>query len=528
MRLSEELQSLLENGPENSRFDIVLSSSIRELNNDWGRSPAQLREEILECDFEHSLIDFLVGLSRWIENRDYPDGAKPALEDLRDATDLAISEEWDGLIPILIVERISLLSDLNHTNELIAEMYLGLYFLKEKQKSIPIGPVFDILDEIEENLEAILGSPAVDLLAQYLEDHAEKAGEAGDYRNCRKLWRMDLRVRDGEETDKEVPKNAIIESYNDEIDEHRSANENALRANCAKEAIIECNDWVGEEQRVNWEREFIDGNKKSIEQMAEFVHEPSEEEIEELDQELENFIDGFREQKERRHAIFAIKWLLNHDMLVPDVERAQMISEGGIMDIVQRRTVTEAGESYSQEEGATELPQSYGAMVQFVQNVRQTVYYRLQNRGLINPRDLFVLINRREVLSADTQAYLTDFVIHLFEHNHSAATHLGMCQLEAVIRALAAKNGKSILSRDEETGELGRRSMGSLLYQVEGEIDESWIAYLRYRYLDLGGQNIRNKIAHGYLSYRHAAWGMSVILLFDILQNFLEFEEAYS
>jgi len=202
-----------------------------------------------------------------------------------------------------------------------------------------------------------------------------------------------------------------------------------------------------------------------------------------------------------------------------------MISEGGIVDLFERRTVTEAGESYSQEEG-TELPQSYGVMVQFVQNIRQSVYYRLQNRGLINQGDLFILINRREVISTDTQAYLTDFVIHLFEHNHSAAIHLGMGQLEAVIRALAAENGKSILSRDEETGELGRRPLGSLLYQVKGEINESWIAYLRYRYVDLGGQNIRNKIAHGYLPYRHVAWGMSVIILFDILQNFLEFERG--
>ena len=528
MRLAEELQSLLENGPENSRFDIELSSSIRELNNDWGRSPKQLREEILEFGFEHPLIDFFVGLSRWIENDDYPDGAKPALENLRDAIDLVISEEWDGLLPTLIVERMALLGDLNHTEELMAEMYLGLYFLEEKEKSIPIGHVFDILHEIEQNIEAISGTAAFDLLTQYLEEHAEKAGEAGDYRTCRKLWRMDLRVRGGDDLDKEISKNAIVKSYNNEIIELKSANKSSLRANCAKEAIVECNEWIGEEQRVTWEREFIDGNKKSIEQMSEFGHEPSEEEIEELDQVIENFIEGFREQKERRHAIFAIKWLLNHDMFVPDIERARMISEGGIMDFIQGRTVTEAGESYSQEEGTTEFPQSYRAMVQFVQKIRQTVYYRLQNRRLINQGDLFVLFNRREVLSADTRAYLTDFVIHLFEHNHSAAIHLGMSQLEAIIRTLAAENDKSILSRDEETGELGRRPMGSLLYQVEGEIDESWIAYLRYRYVDLGGQNIRNKIAHGYLPYRHAAWGMSIILLFDILQNFLEFEEAYS
>jgi hypothetical protein len=527
MRLAEELQSLLENGPENSRFDVELSSTIRELNNDWGSTPKQLREDILECGFEHPLINFLVGLSRWIENDNYTDGAKPALDDLRDAIDLAISEERDGLFPRLIVERISLLSDLNHTDELKAEMYLGLLFLKEKENSVPVGHMFDILNEIEQNLEALSGTTAIDLLVQYLERQAKNAGGEGDYRTCRKLWRINLRIRDDEDMDKEIPKNAIIKSYADELIELKSANENSLRANCAKEAIVECDEWIEEEQRVTWEREFIDGNKRSIEQMAEFVHEPSEEEIEELDQELENFIEAFREHKERRHTIFALKWLLNHDMFVPDIERAKKISEGGIMDIVQRRTVTKAGESYSQENGTTELPPSYGAMVQFVQNIRQTIYYRLQNRGLINQGDIFVLINRREVLSADIHAYLTDFVIHLFEHNHSAAIHLGMTQLEAVIRELAAENGKSILSRDEETGELGRRSFGSLLYQIEGEVDESWIAYLRYRYVDLGGQNIRNKIAHGYLSYRNAAWGMSVILLFDILQNFLEFERAY-
>ncbi|MCL9818344.1 hypothetical protein [Natronocalculus amylovorans] len=529
MRLAEELQSLLENGSENSRFDIELSSSIRELNNDWGRSPKQLREEIQECDFEHPLIEFLVGLSRWIENDDYPNGAKLAKKNLRDAIDLAISEGWDSLLPTLMVERIALLSDLNHTEELKAEIYFGLLFLNEKKKenSLPVGHSFDILEEIEQNIETISGTTAIDILSQYIEKQAEKAGEAGNYQTCRKLWRINLRIRDDEGIDKGIPRTAIIKSYADEIIELKSTNKNSLRANCAKEAIVECDAWIGEEQRVTWEHDFIDGNKKSIEQMGEIVHEPSEEEIEELDQELEDFIESFRKHRKRRHAIFALKWLLNHDMFVPDIEQAQKIAEDGIMNHVQRRTITEAGESYSQEDGTTEFPPSYGAMIQFVQNIRQAIYYRLQNRGLISQGDLFVLINERKVLSTDTHAYLTDFVIHLFEHNHSAAVHLGMTQLEAVIRELAAENGKSILSRDGETGGLGRRSFGSLLYQIEGEVDESWIAYLRYRYVDLGGQNVRNKIAHGYLPYRHAAWGMSIIILFDILQNFIEFERAY-
>ena len=212
MRLVEELHSILESGEENSRFDIELSSSIRELKNDWGRSPTQLREEIQECDFEHPLIEFLVGLSRWIEDDDYSSGAKLALKNLRDAIDVAISEEWDGLLPTLIVERIALLSDLNHTDDLKAEIHLGILLLYETEDLLPVGHVFGILNEIEQNIKTISGTTAIDQLTQYIERQAEKAGEAGDYRTCRKLWRMDLRGQDGNNLDDEKSKNAIISS----------------------------------------------------------------------------------------------------------------------------------------------------------------------------------------------------------------------------------------------------------------------------------------------------------------------------
>jgi len=528
MRLAEELESLLEDGPQTSTFSIKLSSAIRELNQDWGRSPDQIRSEICDSEIEHPLINFVVGLSKWVEGQNYENGAKPALEDLRAAIDLTIEEDWDELFSDLVVQRIRLLDDLNHEHELKAEVDLALCFLKEKGESIPIGYIFDILDAISDNLYSISGTPTVEALTNYVENHAGKAIIAGDHKNHRDLWRRSLNIRKEEDLDEDTATEAIIKSYNGEIESLKSSESHSHRATVANEAIIECNDWVDEAQRVEWEREFIDGNKRSIEQMGEFTQEPSEEDIEELDGALEDFIGQFQEYKENRHALYAIKWLLNHPIFVPDIERAREISEGSIMSIVQRRTVTEAGESYDQGEGPLDLPPTYGAMVQFTQNIRQTIYYRLQNRGLLREADLFVLFNRRGILSADTHAYLTDFVIHLFEQNHSAAVHIGMSQLEAVIRELVVDNQRSILSIDEETGELGRRSLGSLLYQIEGEVSESWITYLRYRYTSPSGQNVRNKIAHGYFPYANATWGMSITLLFDILQNFLEFERAYA
>jgi len=333
MALAEELESLLEAGPQNSRFDIELSTCLRELHQEWGRSPEQIQTEIRDSELEHPLINFLAALSRWIEDRDYPDGAEPALENLRAAIDLTIEEDWDSLFPILIVQRIELLNDLNHMSELEAEVKLGLCFLREKEESIPIGPVFDILDIITDNFDSISGTPSVETLTNYLKDHAEKSITAGDYRNYRKLWRRNLKVRKTEDLDPGPAIDAIVKSYDDEIESLKSDDEHSLRATVAKEAIIECDQWVEEAQRVEWEQEFINGNKMSIDQMAEITHEPSEKELEELDDELEGFIDGFREQKEEKHTIFAIKWLLNQKIFVPDVERARDVSEGSITDI---------------------------------------------------------------------------------------------------------------------------------------------------------------------------------------------------
>jgi hypothetical protein len=160
--------------------------------------------------------------------------------------------------------------------------------------------------------------------------------------------------------------------------------------------------------------------------------------------------------------------------------------------------------------------------------VLQDLVYRLVNRGLLHDGDFFVLFNRRDGLRADTIAFLTDFLIAFFENQGSAATHIGMAQLEAVIRSQMEIYGKSTVRLDPDTGELLPRSMTGLLGQLEGDVAESWITYMRYRYTDLSGQNVRNKIAHGHLRYRQAQWGMGCILLFDMLRSFLELERAYT
>lgn len=527
MRIADELQDLLEGGVRNSRFSTELTSLLRELREEWGRTPDEIEDELENADVTHSFLQAILGLTRWIQNREYQEGALVAIQELRESNNVATSEGWDRIALQFFVERIRLLSQLNHDEELGVVATEGIEYLKEQSESLPIGPVSSIIDAIIESGAHIENEELQELLLELVEDEASRALRTNQFADYRRFWRRSQEVRRDSNREITPATDAIIRSYNEQISFLKEREEYSLSSTFAHEAIEECVEWIDREQRVEWEQEYIEGNKKSIEQMPEFVHEPTDGEIEELNQQLENLVDTFAELKERENSIIAIKYVVNHDLFVPDIDQASEVSEGSVLNWVQSRTVTAAGESYAQGESGANWPQSYSMMVQYTQNLRQDVYQRLQNRELLAERDLFVLFNRREVLSSNTLSYITDFIIAFFDHRHPEAIHLGMAQLEAVVRQLVRANGYSILRLDSASGELQRRPLSGLLYQVESEIADDWRIYMQFWYTDLSGQNVRNKISHGYLPYRTANWGLSAILLFDILRAFLEFEIAF-
>ncbi|WP_168219943.1 DUF4209 domain-containing protein [Salarchaeum sp. JOR-1] len=521
----EELESLLEVGPHDSTFRYQFSTVMREMRDEWGRSPEEIRDEIGEADCDHPFLTAIVGLSRWVENETYRDGAELAVTKLEEGFEIADEESWEPLAATVLEEWLQLLVQLQHDDALEATIEEAIAFLRRTDE-LAIGPAFDILDLVVEHPEAIPATVIDDLLA-FLEEQADEAREERDYDTCRKYWRHILEVNRVTDQSVERAKDGIIESYHEQL-AFLQGGQHAVRASVAHEAVKECVEWVDEATRAEWEQEHRKANRASIDQMGEFSYQPPDEEIEELDNALESIIDQFEELKEERHTGFAIKWLVNRDILVPDSEPVDRGPGVSFRELVQSRTITSSGGSYSQDESGGDWSDLYLVAVQHSHKVLQDLIYRLVNRGLIHEGDFFILFNRRNTLRADTIAFLSDFVIAFFENRGAAATHIGMAQLEAVIRSQMEEYGKSTLRLDPDTGELHPRSMTGLLGQLEGDVAESWMTYMRYRYTDLSGQNVRNKIAHGHLRYRQAQWGMGCILLFDMLRSFLELERAYT
>jgi len=525
MRLVEELESLLEVGPHDSTFRYQFSTVLREMRQEWGRLPDEIRDEIAEIDCDHPLLTAVVGLSRWIEDETYRGGAELALTKLEEGFEIADQEGWPQLAATLLEEWLQLLVQLQHDETLEATVEEAIAFVRRADE-LAIGPTFDILDLIVEHPEAIPVAVVDDLLT-FLEEQADGAREERDHDTCRKYWRYYLGTCRATDRSVDAAKDGIIESYHKQL-EFLQGGQHAVRASVAHEAIKECVEWVDEATRAEWEQEHREANRASIDEMGEFSYQPPDEAIEELDNALESIIAQFEELREERHTVFAIKWLVNHDLVVPDPEPVDRGPGVSFRDLVQSRTITSSGGSYSQDESGGDWSDLYSVAVQHSHKVLQDLVYRLVNRGLLHEGDFFILFNRRGELRADTLAFLTDFIIAFFEDRGPAATHIGMAQLEAVIRSQMEEYGKSTLRLDPDTGELHPRSMTGLLGQLEEDVAESWMTYMRYRYTDLSGQNVRNKIAHGHLRYRQAQWGMGCILLFDMLRSFLELERAYT
>lgn len=109
MSIEDDLDDLLELGPAGSRFGTELNSILREIRSDWGRSTEEIRSNVTDIDHDHSVVNFIVPLIRWVEEEEYEDGAQLAIQELRSAVDTSLEEDWDGITPLLISERMALL-----------------------------------------------------------------------------------------------------------------------------------------------------------------------------------------------------------------------------------------------------------------------------------------------------------------------------------------------------------------------------------------------------------------------------------
>jgi len=104
-----------------------------------------------------------------------------------------------------------------------------------------------------------------------------------------------------------------------------------------------------------------------------------------------------------------------------------------------------------------------------------------------------------ELIDESTAARLASAVQRHWDGDYEGAGLILVAQIEAALRATAARLGISVtkLPRGGEPG--GVVTLGALLAKLEGRMDESWRRYLVHLLTDPFSANLRNRLAHGLL-----------------------------
>ncbi len=104
---------------------------------------------------------------------------------------------------------------------------------------------------------------------------------------------------------------------------------------------------------------------------------------------------------------------------------------------------------------------------------------------------------RTSLIGPTVARRLAHGLVRYWDEEWDCSASVVVPRLEAVIREVARAAGLAIFDEPGKNGVGGVRSLGIVLSQLEGRLNEAWRRYLRCLLCDPIGINLRNRIAHG-------------------------------
>lgn len=478
---------------------------------------------------EHPLLDALHGYQLWVSDQDYENGAERALEKYEEGFEEALGEGWLNVASWALTSLIELADSLNHENRMQRGAEQAVELLEENYSGLDTneGAAGRILDAISEaNLQSI-DNQTLDRLVEICWTRAEYTNKKQNHHSQRKYLRRLRRIQNQREKSIEDVEEALIESYEDEIEFQRTRGY-LVTAATIEEAITECEPFADEETLNRWRLEKREANKEGIEEKMKSVGwEVSDEEAENFETIVSTLIGAFEDIATQHSPEAAFMGLVKAPVLLPQLEREEPsqrpeedsdeFATASIHEIFPRRLMTHEGDSVSDEVSDIDIPDSYNIDARLSTALTARVVYKLINQELIREHHFYTLLESIEGATVDDKAFLTHFIIAFFEDRHPEAIHLGMARLEGLMKHQLEAAGTAVTG--SKRGEDLPKSLGGIVNRLDGLVDDEYVTYLRFRYHDLAGEALRNRTAHGDLRYKEAHFDISASILVEIFRS---------
>ena len=131
--------------------------------------------------------------------------------------------------------------------------------------------------------------------------------------------------------------------------------------------------------------------------------------------------------------------------------------------------------------------------------------------------DLIEFLRRSKNITANSMRILENGAGHHFRHEYIASIHVLMPQVEEIIRTLVVNHGATPTKYEPSDEGVQEKLLGGLLVEADEFLGEDFAEYLRIR-LTPDGENIRNKVCHGWMEIRSLNEELSTVLIHMILR----------
>jgi hypothetical protein len=225
-------------------------------------------------------------------------------------------------------------------------------------------------------------------------------------------------------------------------------------------------------------------------------------------------------------ALAAAEWLL------PDIERmrehAEEVTQTYVFSqLFPTRVIyegTKVREYGIDEKVAEQMNTEMGIFIRVQMVTLDYVFSRLREAGLLTQDTLVDYLARWELMDESDLELIEAGLERYFAEDHVSAIHILAPRVEKVLKGMFEKAGLVPL-KDPERGTLMEEELGKFLRkhpEVKDSLGERTWHYLEYVLINPAGLNLRNDVAHGWISKVRCNRYMSQILiyLFILLTRF--------
>lgn len=514
---------------EDYHLSTSLKALFRRLRNDR-ISDDELNAELDEIEEDHPLFEAVECLRNWIENEDYEDGAKPGLELFEEAYDDARNRDWHN-VAVLCLDQLNQLRQETGGKQNEETVRQAVEFL---EKEFTVDDInlsnFSQLVGMVVNHSSFVDEELVQRCIGVVEARRELCERERSYRNERDMLEKLIQFKQAIERDIEHEQELLVESFENEVERPDKHN---LKASILGEGLNRCISFIDEEKERDWKRKIRRYNRKARDgEFAEIGLDDDEADMlqEEAEENIERIKRFFRSVPiEPDVSVYSLYCLLKSDGYLPSYEMAKSISEeGSITEVLPHVRISPEGDPIETTEGGLEdpdrLPHTYPMMLRHYNAILANALYELVEEGDLDSMDFIELLTCTRKLSVDDRAFLQDLIDAVFEERYPEAVHLGIPRLEGVVTRLLENSGEAVTGLKE--GDIEQSSLGGLLDTVQDRTSIEYGKYLKARYTDKFGLNLRNRVSHGQIKYVECQFGNAALILFDIFRMIVHLSET--